>query len=248
MIQEYENTLRQIVLAVLGSEDSSDFKVTEDRMIKWKEKREIEKKKYGGILAEDRIIYYSDFYDLKTIIDKNWELFKVILDDKKAFDVSFKRIETFRNTKSHGRSLFMYQTKLIEGILGELQALLVKYHNKNAGVDDYFIKILRISDSLGNSWTPEHPNGSGMITKSVLRVDDIINIKVEAFDPKAGNISYNLIGETFQMSNGIGEFELKVVKEMISKRYSLSAHVSTNETEYKNEEQKSIHYTIIPRG
>ncbi len=79
MIQEYENVIRQIILSILGNDDSADFGITDDRLKKWEEKREIEKKKYGGVLTENRLIYYSDFYDLKTIIEKNWNLFKKIL-------------------------------------------------------------------------------------------------------------------------------------------------------------------------
>lgn len=247
MIQEYENIMRQIILSILGNDDSVDFGITDDRLNKWKEKREIERKKYSGVLTENRLIYYSDFYDLKTIIDKNWNLFKQILEDKKNFEVTFKKIETFRNTKSHGRPLFTHQNKLIEGILGEAKALLVKYHNKNADMNDYFIRILRISDSLGNSWTPNHPNISGMTTKSHVRVDDRINIIIEAFDPKSREITYQLKGANLDLSNETGEFELIATKEMISRRYSLSAIVFTNEEEYDNCEQKAIQYIIIPK-
>jgi hypothetical protein len=72
MITEFENNLRRIICSILGDHDDVDFGVTLERIAIWKEKREIEQKKSKGILLESRIIYYSDFYDLYEIINKNW--------------------------------------------------------------------------------------------------------------------------------------------------------------------------------
>lgn len=60
---------------VLG-EDTNSYKVPQERKAKWQEKLEIEKKKYKGVLLEKRLIFFSDFYDLKTVIIKDWEKFK----------------------------------------------------------------------------------------------------------------------------------------------------------------------------
>jgi hypothetical protein len=73
MIQEYENLLRSIISNTLGIVDETDFKVSPERIVKWKDKREEELKKFDGILSEKRLIYYSDFYDLGNIISKNWD-------------------------------------------------------------------------------------------------------------------------------------------------------------------------------
>lgn len=45
MIHEYENTLRSLILSIIGSTDNSDYKVSGERVEKWKEKRNIEEKK-----------------------------------------------------------------------------------------------------------------------------------------------------------------------------------------------------------
>lgn len=71
MIIEYENTLRRLIINMIGDFDSAEFKVSGERISKWKEKRDVESKKNKGVLIENRIIFYSDFYDLKTIINKN---------------------------------------------------------------------------------------------------------------------------------------------------------------------------------
>ncbi len=84
--------MRRLIISILGSKDSSNYKVSDERITKWKEKREIEIKKNRGISFENRLIYYSDFYDLRTIISKNWESFLPILINKKRFEIFFQRL------------------------------------------------------------------------------------------------------------------------------------------------------------
>ncbi len=81
MITEYENTLRRLILSILG-EDSSSYKVSTERILNWEDKKNIARKKNKGVLLENRLIYYSDFYDLKNIVSKIWELFLPILQNK----------------------------------------------------------------------------------------------------------------------------------------------------------------------
>ena len=41
MINEYENVLRRLIINIIGKNDNSEYKVSHDRLEKWKEKREI---------------------------------------------------------------------------------------------------------------------------------------------------------------------------------------------------------------
>jgi hypothetical protein len=249
MINEYENILRRIVITVLGEVDNTDYKVSPERIEKWKEKREIESKKYKGTLSEKRIIYYSDFYDLEVIIEKNWAKFKKVLHDKKKFFALFSIMDTFRNTIAHGRSLFSYQEKLVEGITGDLQATLVKYHNKNMSIDDYFIKILKMSDDLGHTWEAESGFEIAMITNYTLRVGDRIEIKIEAFDPKGREIEYKLRHEfnfKEQLINNSGVFNLEITSKMIKRTAVFYVTARTEEEQYSNEKSMLIHYTVLP--
>ena len=176
MTIEYENTLRRIISLVLGDDDNAKFGISPDRVKIWKEKRETEKKKKNGILIESRLIYFSDFYDLKSIVHKNWNSFKEILLKKKIFEANFDQIESLRNSVSHGRSLCSFQKHLITGITGDLKSNLVKYCNKNMNADDYFIRILNISDSLGNQWEIGALNNTLLVAKGILRVNDQIEL------------------------------------------------------------------------
>ncbi len=246
MTIEYENTLRRIISLIIGTEDSAKFNISPERISIWKEKREAENKKYKGSNIESRLIYYSDFYDLKIIVHKNWEIIKDILIDKKRFESNFDQIEAFRNTISHGREIFPFQENLIIGITGDLKSLLVKYHNKNMDANDYFIRILKISDNLGNQWEIGKGNLSGLITKSTIQVNDTVNIKVEAYDPKNREITYNFSCQHFNIENKNGNLELIVTKEMIKKIFSFSVRVYTENQDYENTESKTFHYSVIP--
>ncbi|WP_391557110.1 hypothetical protein [Robertmurraya sp.] len=245
MIQEYENILRSIISNVLGTNDDTVFKISSERIEKWKEKREEEKKKFDGILTEARIIFYSDFYDLGNIISKNWGSFKSIFNDKKRFDVLFSEMETFRNTISHGRQLLPYQEQIVKGIIGDLKTKLVTYHNRNMGADDYFIKILKVSDSLGSIWD-NTMLPIGLFTKKTLRVGDSIEILIEAYDPKGREITYRVRWGNIDQKGLINNFTIVINKSMIGKTSNLRIEVSTKETDYENSDTTYLRYIVLP--
>lgn len=242
-INIFENSIRQLLIKLIGSNDNSNYKVTEDRISAWKDKREIERKKYKGTLIEDRIIYYSDFYDLKTIINKNWDIFSGVFMDKKRFDVFFNEIEKFRNTLSHGREITSSQENLMNGIVGEIRNQITIYHNKNEMREDYFIQIVKISDNFGNSW----PGQSQRIT---LRVGDIYELIIDANDPKDREIHYMLssIGgniDVLPQTNNKISFE--VTNQMITSSMSLLVKVFTPISDYENKTHMTITMTILPK-
>lgn len=248
MIQEYENTLRRIINQILGTEDNTDFKVSHKRLEKWKEKREIETKKYKGFNPEMRIIYYSDFYDLKTIIIKNWEKFKEILINKRRFEVLFDLMENFRNTISHGRKIMSYEENMVKGITGDLKTTLTRYHNKNENKDDFFIKILKISDNLGNCIEHCKKPLMMLIVQGELRVGDYLEIDIEAHDPKDREIEYRIFNENIDFKNNNGKFQLNISNKMVGNPCHLNVIAKTKGSEYENKDNAFISYVILPKG
>jgi hypothetical protein len=243
LVQEYENSLRLIISMILGNDDNTDFRVTPERIEKWKEKREIERKKLNGILTEPRLLYYSDFYDLKTIVIKNWDKFILVLDEKKRFEVLFSEIENFRNAISHSRELLPYQENLIKGIVGDIKTQIIKYHNKNMEADDFFIKILKVSDSLGNSWDCTLPKDT-YVSPLCLRVGDTFEIIVEAHDPKGREIFYSVQNKIARSE--LNKFTIEVEKHMVSKSQLFTITAFTKNDEYKNSESWYLFYPVIP--
>lgn len=244
MVNDFENTLRTLILLFLSNEPDN-YKISNERIEKWIEKRNLETKKKKGVNSENRLIYYSDFYDIETIINKNWNIFKEVFIDKKRFDVFFKEVSNYRNIIAHGRSLHRSQELLLEGILLDFKTLITVYHNKNKMVDDYYISILKISDNLGNIWSrTEAPN-----SKILLREGDFYEIEIEAFDPKNRDIEYTIstLSSELHIIQKNGKFNFVVSSRMIKKSITVYCKVSTPHSDYENSEMRTIVLSVLPK-
>ncbi|WP_159523929.1 hypothetical protein [Sunxiuqinia indica] len=243
MTTEYENTLRLLIITKIGDDDNASYKVSDERISKWKEKREIELKKNKGILSENRIIYYSDFYDLKTIIFKNWEIFLPILKNKKRFEIFHDEIENFRNSVAHGRNLTLSQEYLLKGITSDLKNQITIYHNKNEMKDDFFIEIIRITDNLGNTWSDSISR-----PKPILRVGDNYELTIEANDPKDRKISYKLYSyNKFNMVQESNRFNFEITNDLVGKSVHFQATVETPDSSYENYDMMELSFIILPK-
>ena len=241
MINEYENLLRDIIIYHLGS-DALNYKITPERIQIWKAKKDIDDKRKIG-LVEDRIIYYSDFYDLKTIILKNWEVFLPLFGNKKRFEIFFEEVERYRNSIAHGRSLLKSQLLLLEGILYDQKNLRAMYHNKNEMKNDYFIRLNKVSDNLGNIWLDDlsfnHP---------VLRVGDQYEILIEATDPKDREIEYEVYSEdVVNIIQKENRFNFTIEENFIDDHRTILISVKTPSSEYKNRALLSYSITVLPK-
>lgn len=246
MTVDYENILRGLIIQLIGGNDGDSYKISSERLIKWKEKREIEAKKNRGTLIETRILYYSDFYDLKTIINKNWELFSPIINNKKRFEIFFDEVEHFRNTVAHGRNLTLSQEYLLKGIFFDLKNLITIYHNRNEMKEDYFIELIQISDNLGNTWKKYDSN-----PKPILRVGDEYELTIEANDPKGRTIQYEIFTCAspckLKMIQDTNRFNFTISNDMIGKSSFFYVRVETPDSEYKNTDGIEISLTILPK-
>lgn len=192
---------------------------------------------------EDRLIYYSDFYDLGGIILKRWELFKPILHNKKRFDVFFSEVERFRNTIAHGRHLTSSQESLLQGIVTDLKNQITIHHNRNEMKEDYFIQIIRVSDNFGHIWEEyvTYP-------KAIFRVDDEIEFFIEANDPKRRTIHYTVYASNkLNLELESNRFILKLDNTFVGQLFLFDIIAFTPESEYKNESNISAGITVLPK-
>lgn len=246
MIQQYENALRDIISLILGDADNTDFKVPPERLEKWKSVRDKEKKQNKGILVENRILYYSDLFDLGTIISQNWDKFEVVFKEKDRFLAHFNEIKILRNTIMHGRDLLPYQEHFILFAVGDLKTKIINYHNRNMNIDDYFIRILRVSDNMNHIWINPNPREGGFDTGSILRVGDRLEFVVDAYDPKGREIEYKLSCGKLRLKNNNGKFVVDISDDMISPLIHLDIEVSTKEMQYENVTRFTAFYTVLP--
>ncbi len=242
MFNEYENTLRKIILLVLG-ENPESYKISQDRILKWKEKKDIKLTNQKPTINESRIIYFSDFYDLVTIITKNWDKFQPVLLNKKRFEIFFAEIESCRNEIAHGREITSYQDHLLKGITLDLKSLLTVYYNKNQMITDYFIRILKVSDNLGNIW-----EDSVSSKKVTLREGDYYELIIDAHDPKSREIEYELRTVAgFSLKQKSNRFNFTIPKLLISQSTSLICIASTPSSDYTNQDILSFRLIVLPK-
>lgn len=195
-LKDAENALRDFVANVLGNKHREAWVeragVTQERLDHWRARKASEAQRQEAGVVEERLIYYADFYDLSTILKKNWSDFATALGDWKRMEVLLKELEHLRDPDAHRRELLPHQKHLILGISGEIRNRIVRYRSKQETAEDYFPRIESVRDSLGHIWVPTPPRLRTMATKAVLRPGDVIDFVVTARDPMDEPISYSM--------------------------------------------------------
>jgi hypothetical protein len=191
-----ENSMRDFIQLVLerkyGPQWLNSLKVSGDRKKRWQERKDSETKRLPGKALDDRLLYYSDFYDIQSIVTKHWDDgFSDALKDKKLVEVYLEQMEKLRDPNAHRRELTTQQKCLIVGISGELRIRIMQYRGKGENVEAYFPKIEAIKDNLGNIYPPQ-AGGNGVITQQVLRVGDTLEFQITSTDPNDGKLEYSL--------------------------------------------------------
>jgi hypothetical protein len=184
-----ENVLRNLIASVLEEKLGEDWiqntGVTPERLDNWRRKRDEEDKKLATGNLETRLLYFADFYDLKTIILKSWDDFKEVFGEKKELEVLLSTLEDFRNPTAHARGLLPYQEHLAVGICGELRTKVARHRSKKETTQDCFPRIDSAYDNHGHTFPHKYP-----IVRPTLRVGDRIEVVVEATDPEAMPLEY----------------------------------------------------------
>ena len=248
-LKEVENSLRDFISALMNEEKGSDWinscGISQDRIIQWKERRETEKKKQQFGTPEDRLLYYSDFFDLSRIIDKNWnDKLKAALGDKATILLFLKILDDFRNPDAHRRELLPHQKHLIIGISGEIRNRIILYRSKKETGEDYFPRIESARDNLGNLCTPEKIYCD---TGLVLRVGDKLTFVITASDPQGEELEYCCFGNADWQESNIIEIEIK--NKHISKRQDFILEIRSKRNYHAGgdaDDRAFFSYTILP--
>ncbi|MBW4440682.1 MAG: hypothetical protein KME10_05480 [Plectolyngbya sp. WJT66-NPBG17] len=194
-LKDTENSLRDFIATVLSKRFGDDWAekcgVSQQRITAWRERKQVEEKRQVSGVVEERLIYYADFYDLKTILKKHWSLdFSPVFGDWKTMEVWLTEMERLRDPDAHRRELLPHQKHLALGIAGEIRTRLIRYRSKMETSEDYFPRIESARDSLGNTWTYGQTNRSNHLYR--LRPGDFIEFIITASDPIGGNLQYAL--------------------------------------------------------
>lgn len=208
-LKDAENALRDFIGAVLdrslGPKWVDQCGVTSDRINQWRERQEIERRRQTAGVVDERLIYYADFYDLRTILQKNWSgEFAEAFGEWRAFEVDLARLEKLRDPDAHRRELLPHQKHLIMGISGEIRTKIVRSRSKKETSADCFPRIESARDNYGNIWTPAEGSLNAVSTNTVLRPGDTVEFLITASDPEDMPLEYG-----FEASRGLRRFWLQ---------------------------------------
>lgn len=253
-LKDTENSLRDFIAVVLqkslGESWLDTCGVSEERITKWKERKTTEEKRQLSGVVEERLIYYADFYDLKTILKKHWSgEFPKALGDWKTMEVWLHELEKLRDPNAHSRELLPNQKHLILGISGEIRTRLIRYRSKQETSEDCYPRIESARDSLGNIYTLG--KAAFITTKMCLRIGDVVDFVVTASDPLGANLQYSLSvslvnEDNWQDSNVMA---LTIEKKNVRKDFTVSLYVrSPREYHAKGSWDDAVHfeYEVLP--
>lgn len=257
-LKDVENALRNFISMVLrkkfGENWIDNCGVSQERISKWKERREEERKRRKTGAIEERLIYYSDFFDLKEIIlnNRDGEIGKA-LSKKKEIELFMNILNNFRDADAHRRDFFPHQKHLILGLSGEIKSRLIKYRSKQETGEDFFPRIESVKDNLGNTYESIEEGPQVCLTENNLRPGDKLEFIVTATDPKGDDLEYCIhyyldpVSQRKWGKKNILEFEIQ------KKHISSSAYIQIiikSKREYharvNTDDDVSFQYCVLP--
>lgn len=199
--------------------------------------------------VEERLLYYADFYDIKTILDKRWELFAPALGEKKTMAVWLEELEKLRDPDAHRRELLPHQKHLALGISGEIRGRIVRYRSKQETADDCFPRIESARDNFGNIWTQGQKLHTA-ITETHLRPGDQLDFIITAADPLGEKLLYRM---DIKGNSGPWQesevFSLTVTEQHIGRYFKIDLHVKSQRQYHAHNSYDAwveFMYTVLP--
>lgn len=185
-INALEAALRGLIHDVLGSnwQDKSGLDVE-----KLEQRRTEEAARRKGSAIEQNLLAYTHIYEIRKIIEKNWEQFKPALVERKRFDVYMDRVEDFRNAPMHSRELLPFEKDLLAGVAGEIRNLATLFRSQQAPDRQHYPVVESIVDSFGNEMSVSQMSTS---TGMRLKVGEKVQFACRAWDAQDRIIKWEI--------------------------------------------------------
>jgi len=256
-LKDSENLLREFISTILekkfGSEWPVKSGVTPERLEKWQQRKDEELKRQQGGVVEPRLIYYADFYDIQTILEKHWNECSEALGELKTMRVYLDQLGKLRDPDAHRRELLPHQKQLAAGIAGEIRTRLIRYRSKLETTEDYFPRIECARDSLGNSWIPDSGFGHLCSTDLILRPDDVIDYVVTASDPMGQELQFlfeNYMHNEKSQWQKENTFSLKILENDVGRNFCLRIKIKSPRAHHalqQHDDHVDFYYTVLPK-
>jgi len=254
-LRDAENALREFISLTLSQKLGTDWigacGVSEDRVTKWRERKESELKRQPSGVVEERLIYYADFFDLKTILKRHWgDAFSEALGEWRTFEVYLSELEKLRDPDAHRRELLPHQKHLVIGISGEIRNRIVRHRSKMETSEDCFPRFESARDSLGNIWVPEISRRKVVITNATLRPGDTVEFVVTATDPEDAPLEYAIgVDDILGSWQGHGAFQLTVTDKHIRQQFVVDLYIRSRRAYHARrhyDDQVEFYYRVLP--
>jgi hypothetical protein len=253
-LKDTENALRDFISSVLRNKFGEGWiekcGVSPERIEKWQDrKREEEKRQKFGVV-EERLIYYADFYDLKTILKKHWDgEFSQAMGEWKIMEVWLGELARLRDPDAHRRELLPHQKHLALNIAGEIRTRLVRYRSKLETLEDYFPRIESARDNYGNIWPSDR--GVTVITNTILRPDDVVEIVITASDQLGEELEYGIdLGYSAIVWQKENSFFFKILESHIGKFFIISLYIRSSREFHASgtiDDRIDFCYSVLPK-
>ena len=225
------DTFQNVLSKSLGESWLEKSGISNERLNKWKERSLEDQKKRGQ--SDPRLIYYADFYDLKTIARKNWDNgISEIFGDLRDLESSIGILEDLRNPEAHRREFMPFEVDLASGISGRIRSKITRYFSLMDTGDSYYPRIEFGQDSLGNSYSIG--KGRSVESKGTLRPGDEVQFKIVASDPLGEELEYlvvpnslrsHALGRDGMTWNLTGEFSFEIAEDYVGRKFIFIASV-----------------------
>lgn len=240
-----ENVLRDLIERVLSDKYGSDWltqlRVGGDRVALWTERREEESKRRPGISVDTRLLFYSEFSDLASIIDKHWDDgFIHCFRDKKRIMLDLKRLLGYRNPEAHSRQLVVpWEQNLVSGITGLIRNEVTIYLSEKAitkDEPDFYARIEEVVDNFGNRYVGSATNGTGSGSPSQrLYVGDVLTLQCLGADPQGKELYWEIqilggVGPNFR--GNAGRLDYKITDRAVGAQTAFLLHLRCLERSY----------------
>lgn len=250
-LKDTENSLRDFIAVILraklGESWLANSGISPERLQKWEERKESEQRRQDSGVVEQRLLYYADFYDLRTILKKHWAgEFASAFGDWKTMEVWLTELEKLRDPDAHRRELLPHQKNLILGIAGEIRTRLVRYRSKNETSEDYYPRIESARDNLGNIYS--YGGMTVIDTGMRLRVGDTIDFVITATDPLGESLEYAIYeGEPKWQNDNVITYTLS--EKNVRKNFAALLVIKSKRQFHAQRDHDDIvafHYEVLP--
>jgi hypothetical protein len=126
-----ENKLRELIVEVLTKKSNKQnlsgwtILIQKEIIKKW-EKRATEERNNYQIIGSSNLIDYSEFGDIRLIIQKHWDEFSKIFNNQEVIVSKLDELEPIRNNIAHNRKLSPQEFKRLEIYFFDIKKILSK--------------------------------------------------------------------------------------------------------------------------